>query len=255
MAISNKSFLLTFGITSLISASVMSADRQIEEVVVTAERVESTVSDTSISITAFSADTIEEFGLQGANDMVNYIPSTTRDAYDIRIRGVGRNFRSLGGDPGVATYYNGVFSPDFGIAASENALYDIQRIEVLRGPQGTLYGRNAIGGALNYITNDPTFDWTANFRTQVGAFSDREVYGVLSGPIIEDKLAFRLLAVKRDRDGMQKGINGSPDVGSTDDRNFSIALTWNVSDASRSTTEQRSSADSGLRCRHVMVEH
>ena len=162
--------LLTLSIAAVLSASVYAADRQIEEVVVTAEKVEATISDTSISITAFSADAIEEFGLQGADDMVNYIPATTRDAYDIRIRGVGRNFRALGGDPGVATYYNGVFSPDFGIAASENALYDIQRIEVLRGPQGTLYGRNAIGGALNYITKDPTFEWTGNARMQVGNY-------------------------------------------------------------------------------------
>ncbi len=228
---SSKKGLMTFGITSLLSASVMAADRQIEEVVVTAEKVEATVSDTSISITAFSSDTIEEFGLQGANDMVNYIPATTRDAYDIRIRGVGRNFRALGGDPGVATYYNGVFSPDFGIAASENALYDIQRIEVLRGPQGTLYGRNAIGGALNYITKDPTFDWSANVRTQVGSYNDRELYGVISGPIIEDKVAFRLLAVKRKKDGLQDGINGSEDTNSTNDRNYSLALTWNVTDA------------------------
>lgn len=163
--------------------------RQIEEVVVTAEKVEATVSDTSISISAFPEEAIQEFGLQGADDMVNYIPATTRDAYDIRIRGVGRNFRALGGDPGVATYYNGVYSPDFGIAASENALYDVQRIEVLRGPQGTLYGRNAIGGALNYITNDPTWDWTGNARLQLGNFNDQEVYGVLSGPLIQDKLA------------------------------------------------------------------
>ncbi len=226
----SRSGVLVLGITGLLSAAAMAADRQIEEVVVTAERVQATVSDTSISITAFSSDTIEEFGLQGADDMVNYIPSTTRDAFDIRIRGVGRNFRALGGDPGVATYYNGVFSPDFGIAASENALYDIQRIEVLRGPQGTLYGRNAIGGALNYITKDPTFDWSGNVRTQVGSYNDRELYGVVSGPIIEDKLAFRGLAIKRKIDGVQDGINGSPDTDSVDDRNYSLALTWNVTD-------------------------
>lgn len=112
--------------------------RRIEEITVTAEKRESTVSDTSISITAFGEDMIEDFGLQGADELVNFIPATTRDAYDIRIRGVGRNFRALGGGPGVATYYNGVYSEDFGIAASENGLYDVQRIEVLRGPQGTL---------------------------------------------------------------------------------------------------------------------
>ena len=117
-------------LTCLVVSSAFASDRQIEEVVVTAEKREATVSDTSISITAFGEQAIEDFGLQSADDMVNYIPATTRDAYDIRIRGVGRNFRALGGDPGVATYYNGVYSPDFGIAASENALYDVARIEL-----------------------------------------------------------------------------------------------------------------------------
>ena len=155
------------------------ADRTIEEVIVTAEKRQSTVSNTSISITAFDASKIDDFGLQGADELVNFIPATTRDAYDIRIRGVGRNFRALGGDTGVATYYNGVYSEDFGIAASENGLYDVERIEVLRGPQGTLYGRNAIGGALNYISNRPTSEMEGEFRAVAGNFSAREFYGFL----------------------------------------------------------------------------
>ncbi|XOV86830.1 MAG: TonB-dependent receptor [Pseudomonadota bacterium] len=216
----------------LISSVAFAAERsrQIEEVIVTAEKQEATVSDTSISITAFSAENIEEFGLQGADEMVNYIPATTRDSYDIRIRGVGRNFRALGGDPGVATYYNGVYSPDFGIAASENALYDLQRVEVLRGPQGTLYGRNSIGGALNYVTKKPTFDWEGNFRVQLGDFNTQEYYGVLSGPIIEDTLAFRLVGVQRDRDGAQSNIAGE-DFGSVHDKNITLSLTWQITDA------------------------
>ena len=116
----------------------------IEEITVTAEKRTSTVSDTSMSITAFDSSLLEDLGMQGADDLMDQLPATTRDAYDVRIRGVGRNFTALGGDPGVATYYNGVYSPDFGIAASENYLYDVERIEVLRGPQGTLYGRNSL---------------------------------------------------------------------------------------------------------------
>ena len=112
--------------------------RQIEEVVVTAERIESTVSDTSISITAVTSEMLEDLGIQSADEFVNFIPATTRDTYDIRIRGVGRNFRALGGDPGVATYYNDVYSEDALIALTENALFDVERIEVLRGPQGTV---------------------------------------------------------------------------------------------------------------------
>ena len=204
--------------------------RVIEDIVVTAEKRESTVSDTSISITAFGENMIEDFGIQGADELVNFIPATTRDAYDIRIRGVGRNFRALGGDPGVATYYNGVYSEDFGIAASENGLYDVQRIEALRGPQGTLYGRNSIGGALNYITNKPTHEFEGEVRVVQGSYSSQEYYGVLSGPIIQDTLAMRITGVMTDRDGSQDGLAGSEDINSANDENFSASLLWNISD-------------------------
>ncbi len=204
--------------------------RRIEEVIVTAEKREATVSDTSISITAFDSEMIENLGLQSADELVNFIPATTRDAYDIRIRGVGRNFRALGGDPGVATYYNGIYSPDFGIAASENALYDLERVEVLRGPQGTLYGRNSIGGALNYVTKRPTMEVEGELRAQLGAYDTREFYGVLSGPLIKDRLAARLVGVKRDRDGHQDSLSDSPDTDSIDDRNLALSLLWQVSD-------------------------
>ena len=134
------------------------AGRRIEEVVVYGERVESTVSDTSISITAMDSEFLSDMGIQGPNEMMNFIPATTRTDWDVKIRGIGRNFRGLGGDAGVGTYYNGIYSGDFGIAATEGGLFDLERIEVLRGPQGTLYGRNSIGGVINYVTKKPNSD-------------------------------------------------------------------------------------------------
>ena len=118
--------------------------------------------------------------MQGANDLMDQLPATTRDAYDVRIRGVGRNFRALGGDPGVATYYNGIYSPDFGIAAGENYLYDVERIEVLRGPQGTLYGRNSIGGAIKF-TKQPTFEAEGEVRAVLGDYGTEQYYFMSSG--------------------------------------------------------------------------
>ena len=230
VAMRNRVAVLLCAVFFIPMANAEEEGRRIEEVIVTAEKRESTVSDTSISITAFGEDMIEDFGIQGPDELVNFIPATTRDAYDIRIRGVGRNFRALGGDPGVATYYNGIYSEDFGIASTENGLYDVARIEVLRGPQGTLYGRNSIGGALNYITNRPTQEFEAEFRTVQGSFGSQEYYGLLSGPIIKDKLAYRVTGVKTDRDGSQDGLNGSEDINTFDDRNMSAALEWNISD-------------------------
>jgi iron complex outermembrane receptor protein len=227
MAIATTAILAT---TALTTQQLHAEGRVIEEVLVTAEKRESTVSDTSISITAFGQSQLEDFGIQGADELVNFIPATTRDNYDIRIRGVGRNFRSLGGDPGVATYYNGIYSEDFGIASSENGLYDVERVEVLRGPQGTLYGRNSIGGALNYITNKPSNEFEGEFRVAAGNFGSQEYYGVLSGPIVEDKLAYRLVGVKRDRDGSIDGQNGSEEINTIDDQNISFAVEWNIAE-------------------------
>ena len=179
-----KSYLTLLSSVFFLSSTVIVSEEEkderdrggIEEITVTAEKRTSTVSDTSMSITAFDSSLLEDLGMQGADDLMDQLPATTRDAYDVRIRGVGRNFRALGGDPGVATYYNGVYSPDFGIAASENYLYDVERIEVLRGPQGTLYGRNSIGGAINYITKKPSFDPEGEIRTVLGDYGLEQYY-------------------------------------------------------------------------------
>jgi len=139
----------------------------IEEVIVTAERQASSIQDTALSITAFDSTLIESLNLRNQEDLQNYIPATTIQPYDISIRGIGRMFRALGGDPGVGTYVDGAYSVDFGIASTDNGLYDVERIEILRGPQGTLYGRNSIGGAVNFITTKPSQDFAAEIRTLV----------------------------------------------------------------------------------------
>ena len=164
-------------------ADAASDRRQIEEVVVTAERKESTVSDTSISITAFTGQMLEDFGIRNQEDLQKFIPAAVIEPYDMAIRGVGRNFRALGGDPGIATYLNGVYSEDFGIASTEGGLFDIERIEVLRGPQGTLYGRNAIGGAVNFINKLPTNEFEGEAKIVGGNYDLKEEYGMHVGSV------------------------------------------------------------------------
>ena len=140
--------------------------RRIEEVLVTAERQEATVSDTSISITALTSEFLEDFGIRNQSDLQNLIPATVIQPYDLTIRGIGRPTRALGGDPGVATYVNGIYSEDFYIASS-GGFWDVERVEVLRGPQGTLYGRNAVGGAVNFNHKKPTDEFEAEVKTLV----------------------------------------------------------------------------------------
>ena len=224
-------FLSTFFASSVLAEEEESSSgRQIEDVVVYGDRVESTVSDTSISITAMSEEFLMDMGIQGPNEMVNFIPATTRTDWDIKIRGIGRNFRGLGGDPGVGTYYNGVYSPDFGIAATEGGLYDIQRIEVLRGPQGTLYGRNSIGGVVNYVTNPANHEeFEAQIRFVGGQYNTSEGYAVVSGPLT-DTLAYRFNATKRTADGKIEGMGDSEDMEVWNDANFVGMFDWKLSD-------------------------
>ena len=90
-------------VTIMAAPVALAEGRQIEEVIVTAERQEASIQDTSISITAFTGDFIEDFGIRNQKDLQNFVPATTIQPYDATVRGVGRNFRALGGDPGVAT--------------------------------------------------------------------------------------------------------------------------------------------------------
>ena len=204
--------------------------RRIEEVVVTAEKRESTVQDTSLSITAFDASFLEDFGLRNQEDLQNFIPATTIQPYDVAIRGIGRNFRTVGGDPGVSTYLNGVYSEDFGIASTEGGLYDIERIEVLRGPQGTLYGRNAVGGAINFINSKPTQEFSGEGRAVFGSYALREFYGFISGPIFKDVLAAKFTGSKRTRDGYIQNLSGQ-NINNYGDENYALSLRFTPIDS------------------------
>jgi outer membrane receptor protein involved in Fe transport len=204
--------------------------RRIEEVIVTAERREASIQDTSISITALTGDFMDDFGIRNQEDLQNFVPATTIQPYDATVRGVGRNFRALGGDPGVATYMNGVYSEDL-LTATAATFFDVARVEVLRGPQGTLYGRNAVGGAINILYNEPTDEFEAIAKTIVGNYGTKEAYLAVSGPIIADKLALRYTGAYRDRDGVIDEIGGlGGDLDGLGTVNNALQLRWNISD-------------------------
>jgi outer membrane receptor protein involved in Fe transport len=204
--------------------------RRIEEVVVTAERKESSVQDTSISITAFTAEMIDDFGIRNQSDLQNLVPATTIQPYDSAIRGVGRNFRNLGGDPGVATYMNGVYSEDL-YTATIGSFWDIERIEVLRGPQGTLYGRNAVGGAMNFLYRKPSDELEFSAKGIVGNYGTQDAYFMVNSPLIEGVLNARLVGSSREHDGWieEKGPVGE-DLDSGNETNIALSLEWIISD-------------------------
>lgn len=205
------------------------SSRQIEEVIVTAERQEASVQDTSISITAFTSEMLDDFGIRNQEDLQNFVPATTIQPYDATVRGVGRNFRALGGDPGVSTYMNGVYSEDLP-TATHAGFWDVERIEVLRGPQGTLYGRNAVGGAINILYKQPNQEVNYAFKVIGGSHATEEYYGMINGAIVDDVLSGRFNFGVRDRDGVIDEIGPYNDLDSLGRHNMAVQLQWTPTD-------------------------
>ncbi|HKX79453.1 MAG TPA: TonB-dependent receptor, partial [Novosphingobium sp.] len=131
---------------------------QVGEIIVTAQKRAENLQDVPIAVSAFSSDSLQERGLNGGADLQIAVPNvsfgtTGFGRYNFQIRGIGAQIQGLSADTGVGIHENNIPLTVNRLAAAE--FYDIERIEVLRGPQGTLYGRNATGGVVNTITATP----------------------------------------------------------------------------------------------------
>ena len=182
----------------------------IEQITITAERRESTVQDTAVSISAFDEDAMKRQGITGASDLHFHVPGFfytegggNSPITQIAIRGVGNENVTNGGDPGVAYHFDGVYLSRPTAAAAQ--LFDAERIEVLRGPQGTLYGRNATGGSINVVSKKPTDEWDAVADFGYGNYSQIRARAAGGGPIT-DWLKFRVAAVRESHDGFLKNV-------------------------------------------------
>ena len=173
----------------------------LEEVVVTAEKRTSTVQDTPISIAAFSGQDLANAGVFSTEALSGLAPglNVQREVIGkVVIRGVGTENFSVGSDPGVAIHQDGVYLARSSVSVFE--FFDTQRVEVLRGPQGTLYGRNATGGVINIISNKPTKEFGGYAKVDLGNYSKKRVEGALNVPF-SDTVAGRLSVLWADRNG------------------------------------------------------
>lgn len=173
-----------------------------EGIIVTARRREERLQEIPESITTFSAEQIERAGISNFRDVANLTPNLSQlenfrpGLARIQIRGL---ITPQVGDPPIAFVVDGITASDLEFINQE--LFDIERIEVLRGAQGALYGRGAIGGAINIVTKKPTNDFEASATTSFASGNDFRVSGLLSGPIVKDKILFRAGAYYRNFDG------------------------------------------------------
>ncbi len=198
------------------------ADQGRDVVVVTANKREETVQDVAVAVTAVTSEMRDELGISTITDLTNLTPGLSYTSANERVtlRGVGRNTNNFGAEPGVANYTDGIYQSFASIAGRDNLFID--RIEVLRGPQGTLYGRNSIGGALNIISKRPTDDFEGEFRLGAGNYDQAKVGLSLSGPLVEDWLRGRVVAVKEVRD---EGFYVNRGTGETEGYNIN---NWNA---------------------------
>src|SRR6202789_2395956 len=190
-------------------------DQGLTEIIVTAEKRSENLERVPASITAFTAKSLDLQGIASVQDMTNYAPGLYYTTYDNRpyIRGIGRNTDNLAVESGVAVYVDGVYN---GANASTILQLDtlfIDQIQVLRGPQSTLYGRNADGGAIDYISKRPTKDFEGEVRTGYDNFDKYFLEGAASGPVT-DNIQFRLGGnYTHQTGGFYDNISGSPEGG------------------------------------------
>ena len=198
-------FVACFGMTarSTAAAEGEAAAGGIEEVTVTAQRVEESVQDVPIAVTALTDSILADRQIINPSDLQLNAPNVAFTATNFGgssfgIRGIGNLVIGRSGESGVSTHLN-----EIAVATNLNALefFDMQRVEVLRGPQGTLYGRNATGGAINFVTAPAQAGETGGFfDLEAGDYGHRRAKGAINIPIGDD-FALRLAGYKLDRDG------------------------------------------------------
>jgi iron complex outermembrane receptor protein len=196
-------------------ATAAAASNTIEELVVTAEKRSQNLQDVPVAISAFTSERRDLIGITTISDMTNFTPGLEYNQQNDRntLRGVGRNTNVHAAEGSVAQYSDGIFTSST-VEAGKTPLFT-DRVEVLRGPQGTLYGRNSIGGAINIISKRPTEDWYAEVRGQVQNYGHTILEAAASGPTAIPGVLFRLGANwEHQTDGWYKNnVPGQPDEG------------------------------------------
>ena len=188
------------------------------EILVTAQKREQNLSSVPLAVTAVSG---EELSANGAYDTsaigflspnVNFTNETSRDAVFITIRGVSGTDNRNEADPTTAFHIDGAYVPR--LSGANAYFYDLERVEVLRGPQGTLYGRNSTSGAVNVVSAKPTGEAGGHFEVLYGNFDRLLATGAINVPLSGDQLAMRAAFIFEDRDGYR---DNTPSLGRGDD--------------------------------------
>lgn len=221
--------LVALGVSAALQAQ---EDLQLEEVVVTAERVERDLQTTPVSVIQISGEQMREMGAENIQELASFLPNVSiaprgGGEAQFTIRGVGQIRTGISGDRSVGYYVDDQFYSR--TTGSSMRMLDLANVEVLRGPQGTLFGRNNTGGAIRFTTAKPQDEFAANVKVGVGDGGRFETQGMLNLPLVSDRVLLRAAGARYKRDGYVHGLNGQ-DLGNTNQIDGRIALRFKFTD-------------------------
>jgi len=219
--------------------STASSEMSADTIVVTARRKEESIQSVPVSVQAFSTETLIKQNVHTTTDLQRLVPGVVFNASGtdtnttFTIRGQGR--ATIGTiSPSVQSYINEVALPAWG---SIIPTYDISNVQILKGPQGTLFGRNTTGGAVLVYSQAPKHEFGGYASATLGDYNWHELEGALNLPIVKDKVALRLAGQYRKRDGFTKaGVPGEPDANTVNSRSFRVSLLLEPIDGVKNTT-------------------
>ena len=204
----------------LLSVGLTAYGQSIEEIVVTAQKREQGINDIGITVNAFTGAQLREFGFTRAEDIALLTPGLTVNETAATgvplytIRGVGFQDYSTAASSTVGLYYDGVAMPY--TVMTRGLMFDIERVEVLKGPQGDLYGRNTTAGQINFISVMPTDDFQAGINVGYGSFQTADIEGFVSGPFSDTVRGRFALRSVQSGEGWQKSLTRDDELGEID---------------------------------------
>lgn len=217
------------------ATSFFAYSAELEEIIVTAQKREQSLQNIGVNVTAITGSELEELGIEDVSDMMQFVSNIDIKApvgganQTITIRGVGLNDFNSNNNPTVGVYVDEVFATSPALLGFQ--LFDIERVEVLKGPQGTLYGRNTTGGAVNYITRKPTDEFSAYVNASYGNYEASVVEGAINGALTENLAARVALKVNHQGESYWDNRRTGNDLGSSDEWAIRTSFRLNANDA------------------------
>jgi len=215
-----------------VSAQDQNEHQTIEEVVVSAQMREQSLQDVPMSVSAFDEDFLESRDVSSYKKLFDYTPGVsgvTNDSFfdAVSVRGINNNGFGSGSDPAIGVFMNGTYHSRSGATPT---FFDLSSVEVVKGPQGTLFGRNTASGAISAKTNRPTDEFGAKISAEGNDAGDQNFEGFINIPVTDD-LAVRLAGLKSTEEGYVKNLAGGRDLGESDTEALRLSISYDLTDS------------------------